>query len=98
MRRLNCGGVKEKRKVMDGPGVEAVAGGGPVGGDGAGAGAAGGGGVGLARQKMSKKAAKRAARRAEREAEEGYAGDGVWERDGFEAGPGLPPPNPPLEG
>ena len=34
--------------------------------------------------KLSKKAAKRAARRAAREEAEGYVGDGVWEKDGYE--------------
>ena len=35
------------------------------------------------RQKLSKKAARRAARRAQLAAEEGYQGNGVWEKDGF---------------
>jgi len=34
--------------------------------------------------KISKKAARRAERRAAREEEEGYVGDGVWDRDGFD--------------
>ena len=36
------------------------------------------------KQKLSKKAAKRAAVRVAREIEEGYAGDGVWEKDGYD--------------
>ena len=36
------------------------------------------------KEKLSKKALKRAAIRAAREAEEGYLGDGVWEKDGVD--------------